>query len=54
MLEFFVRFGARLDGCGGGQAGTEVVFILGFGVAGEGEGVLALGFVIEVWGEGGC
>ena len=54
MLEVLVRGGAGLDSW---EAGTEVGFIvLGFvwGVAGAGEGVWARGFVVEVWGVGGC
>ena len=56
VLEVLVRSGAGLDGW---EAGTEVGFIvLGFiwGVAGAGagEGVWARGFVVEVWGVGGC
>ena len=54
MLEVLVRGGAGLDSW---EAGTEVVsivlgFIGGFAVAGE--GVWARGFVVEVWGVGGC
>ena len=57
MLEVPVRGGAGLNGCGGEEAGAEVVFIvLGFilGVGVAGEGVWARGFVVEVWGVGGC
>lgn len=52
-MEFSVRFCSRLGIESGGGERAEVLFLVS-GFAGEGEGVWAGGFVVEVWWIGGC